>query len=74
MYNQNFIDFINILAFALGIENLQENRQQTADNDVNKANDRQAEYLLKELAKQFTEINSRLESIENLLKGGGKNA
>ena len=68
MYNQNFIDFISLMAFAVGIENLQENRQQTADNDVNKANDRQAEYLLKELTKQFTEINRRLEAIENMLK------
>ena len=40
------LDILNVLSFMLGIENLQENRTQSAHNDVQAANQQQAEYLL----------------------------
>lgn len=35
------LDVISVLSFALGYENLMENRQQSAQNDVSAANDKQ---------------------------------
>lgn len=43
------LDLISVLSFMLGYQNLQENRQQSAHNDVSAANDRQAKFLLEEL-------------------------
>lgn len=54
------IDVISVASFLLGLENLMENRQQTADNDVSKANETQAEFLLDELNKKFDEQNKML--------------
>lgn len=62
-----FSNAINLLALALGIENLQENRAQSAHNDVQAANDRQAEYLLAELNKKFDEQNAILEKQNEML-------
>lgn len=65
MYNpnqyDNFINAINIAAFLLGYENLQENRMQSAYNDVHAANDQQAQYLLQEIDRRFQEQNKILE-------------
>ena len=44
--NNELINLINILSFVVGLQNMQENRIQSAQNDVQAANDRQAEYLL----------------------------
>lgn len=63
-----FSNAINLLALALGIENLNENRQQSAHNDVQTANDRQAEYLLSELNKKFNEQNAILEKQNEMLE------
>ena len=51
-----FSNAINLLALALGFENLQENRQQSAQNDVQAANDKQAEYMLAAINKRFDEL------------------
>lgn len=51
-----FSNAINLLALALGFENLQENRQQSAQNDVQTANDKQAEYLLEKINERFDEL------------------
>lgn len=40
---------------------MQENRLQSAQNDVQAANDRQAEYLLNEINRRFDEQNKILE-------------
>lgn len=58
MNNGNFslLDVITVLSFVIAIQNLEENRQQTADNDVHKANDQQAEFLLKEIDRKFDEL------------------
>ncbi len=46
----NLLDLISIL---IGYENLMENRQQSADNDVNMANQKQAKQILDDLHAQF---------------------
>lgn len=65
---QNFFNGINLIALALGWENLQENRLQTAYNDVHEANDKQAEYLLGEIRAMTDELNKRLERQDEMLK------
>lgn len=70
MNNQNqrqfdILDILNILSFLLGIENLQENREQSAHNDVQAANDQQAHYLLDEINRRFEDQNKILRNIEN---------
>lgn len=51
---------LNVLSILLGYENLIENRQQSAQNDVAAANDQQARYLLGEIRKEFTLQNQLL--------------
>lgn len=58
--NNELINLINILSFMVGIENLSENRIQSKQNDVQSANDRQAEYLLNEINRRFDEQNKIL--------------
>ena len=69
------INLINILSFMVGLENMQENRLQSAQNDVQMANDRQAKYLLEEINRRFDEQNEMLNKIVALLKEikGGAN-
>lgn len=68
-----FADIASALSLILGYENLMENRQQSAQNDVSAANDAQAKFLLEQIGKQFEEqnrvladINDRLERLEKL--------
>jgi hypothetical protein len=62
------LDAISVASFLLGLENLQENRAQSAHNDVQTANQEQAEYLLGELKKQFDEQNDMLKEILERVK------
>lgn len=62
------IDILSVLSFAIAIENLNENREQSAHNDVQAANDRQEQHLLKEIKAMFEEQNQMLEQILTLLK------
>lgn len=64
----NALNLLNIYSIYLAQENLIENRQQSAQNDVQSANDRQAEYLLSELNKKFDEQNAILKDILNRLE------
>lgn len=70
--NINGNDIINALSLLLAVANLNENREQSAHNDVQTANDKQAEYLLREINTRFEqqnemllEIMARLELLEN---------
>lgn len=45
-YQERFFDLVNILSLYVGLENMQENRFKSAQNDVQSANDRQAKYLM----------------------------
>ncbi len=72
MNNQNNnIDFLQWFSIYLGYQNLIENREQSAHNDVEKANQKQAEFLLNKLSEQFEEQNKILNKI--LEKLGGVN-
>lgn len=71
----DFVDMISILSLALGYENLLENRQQSAQNDIGAANDAQAKFMLEEINGRFedqnkvlVEIQQRLQSLEDKLK------
>ena len=61
----NLLDLISIL---VGLENLMENRQQSAENDVNSANKRQAKEILDDLHEQFDKQNAMLEYQNHLLE------
>lgn len=56
-------DVLGVASFMLGLENLSENRQQSAQNDVNAANDKQASYLLSEIGKRLDMQDRTLEAI-----------
>lgn len=60
MQNNNEIDVLAIAPILLGLQNLQENREQSAHNDVQAANDKQAKYLLEEITRKFDEQNKIL--------------
>lgn len=71
MYDQrqfDLLDAISVLSFCLGYENLMENRQQSAHNDVSTANDKQARYLMEELGRRFEEQNQMLREILKAVK------
>lgn len=57
------LDMLSLLSVLLGYQNLIENRQQSAHNDVSAANDKQAKTLLEELNKRFDEQNVMLRKI-----------
>ena len=66
--NNELINLINILSFVVGLQNMQENRLQSAQNDVQAANDRQAEYLLDEINRRFDEQNKILDEQNVMIK------
>lgn len=67
MWNENqqlsAIDILSVLSFIIAIENLSENREQSAHNDVQAANAKQEQHLLREIKKLFEEQNQMLEEI-----------
>ena len=66
--NDRFLDLVNIISLVIGMQNLQENREQSAHNDVHAENDMQAKYLLSELNSKFEEQNKLLYKIIDLLE------
>lgn len=64
----DLLDAISVLSFCLGYENLMENRQQSAHNDVSAANDKQARYIMEELGRRFEEQNEMLRQILKAVK------
>lgn len=63
-----FLDILSILSFYVGYENLIENRQQSAANDVSAANGKQAQVLLAALGEQFERQNEMLREILEAVK------
>ena len=63
MNDDQFYNLVNLLALGIGVMNLQENREQTAYNDVHASNQKQAEYLLGEIGKQFESQNKKIDEI-----------
>ena len=66
--NDNFGDFLDLIGILIGYENLMENRQQSADNDINKSNQQQAKQILDDLHEQFNRQNAMLEYQNHLLE------
>ena len=62
-----FFDILNLASLMVGVANLNENRSQSAHNDVQRENSRQAEYLLTEIARLFAELNRRLSEQDKTL-------
>ena len=57
------IDALGLFSILLGYENLIENRTQSTQNDVQSANDKQAQYLLTEIDRKFNKQNEMLKKI-----------
>ncbi len=66
--NDNISNLLDIISIMLGYENLIENRQQSAENNVNKSNQRQARQILDDLHEQFSKQNAMLEYQNSLLE------
>lgn len=66
--NQNYSDLLNALSLILAVENLKQNDAQSQYNDVHKANDEQAELLLKEINERFAEQNENIDLILKILR------
>ena len=62
-----FFDILNLASLMIGLQNLSENREQSAQNDVQRANDKQANYLLNEIAQLFAELKHRLSEQDKIL-------
>lgn len=62
------LDVLGVFSILLGYENLIENRNQSAQNNVQSANDKQAQYLITELSKKFDEQNEMLKKILSILE------
>lgn len=71
MNNQDFwnaLNLLNIYSIILAEQNLIENREQSAANDVHAANDEQAKFLLDELSKRFDRLQKTMDDILEILK------
>lgn len=62
-----FFEFLNLYSTILAEMNLKENREQSAHNDVQKANDKQAKNILEELGRKFDEIEYKLDHQDAIL-------
>ena len=65
--NSGFIDWIAILSFWIAILNLEQNIEQSKDQDIHKANDKQQKDMLESIHREFDEQNQRLSLIEHRL-------
>lgn len=66
--NNNFGNLLNLISILFGYENLMENRQQSAENNISKSNQEQAKQILDDLHEQFNEQNAMLEYQNSLLE------
>ena len=62
------LDALTVASFLLGYENLIENRQQSTQNDVSAANDKQASYLIEEIGKRLDNQDKALETLVSKLE------
>lgn len=66
--SNELINLINILSFVVGLQNMQENRLQSAQNDVQSANDKQSHYILQEINRRFDEQDKILKEQNRMLE------
>lgn len=62
------MDILSIISLIIGYSNLIENRQQSAQNDVNVANDKQAKLILSEIGERLDRQDAMLEKILKAIK------
>lgn len=68
-FNQDgYSNLLNALSLYISLLNLRENEIQSAHNDVQAANDKQAHYLLQEINRRFDEQNRMLERLIELME------
>lgn len=60
-----FLDMINILSFWVTVMNLEQNIEQSKEQNINKANEKQQKEMLQEIHNEFEEQNKRLLIIEH---------
>lgn len=65
--NSGFMDWLAILSFWITILNLEQNIEQSKDQDIHKANDKQQKEMLQEIHNEFEAQNERLSLIEHRL-------
>ena len=65
--NSGFMDWLAILSFWIAILNLEQNIEQSQDQDIHKANDKQQKDMLEAIHREFDEQNQRLSLIEHRL-------
>jgi len=65
--NSGFMDWLAILSFWIAILNLEQNIEQSKDQDIHKANDKQKKDMLEAIHREFDEQNQRLSLIEHRL-------
>ena len=63
----NSLDMLNILSFWIAILNLEQNIEQSKDQDIYKANDKQQKEMLQEIHNEFEAQNEWLSLIEHRL-------
>jgi hypothetical protein len=66
------LDAVTLASFVLAWQNLIENREQSAHNDVSAANDRQAAYLLDKVGERLDRIEAKLDALERSTDGSGR--
>lgn len=59
----DILDIISIASFFVGLDNLYENRAQSAHNDITAANDKQAKQILSEIDKRLDRQDAMLKEI-----------
>lgn len=65
--SSGFMDWLAILSFWIAILNLEQNIEQSKDQDIHKANDKQQKDILEAIHREFDEQNQRLSLIEHRL-------
>lgn len=65
--NSGFMDWLAILSFWIAILNLEQNIEQSKDQDIHKANDKQQKDMLEAIHGEFDKQNQRLSLIEHRL-------
>lgn len=65
--SSGFMDWLAILSFWIAILNLEQNIEQSKDQDIHKANDKQQKDMLEAIHREFDGQNQRLSLIEHRL-------
>lgn len=66
--SNGFADLLNFASLIIGIQNLSENREQSAHNDIQSANQNQAEFMLKNIHEEFLKMQRLFEEQNDTLR------